>query len=43
MKEGGVIACEAPRHPFPAINPHARALLVETARRLDAMVLRWGR
>ena len=23
MKEGGVIACEAPRHPFPAINPHS--------------------
>jgi dihydrodipicolinate synthase/N-acetylneuraminate lyase len=43
MKEGGVIACEAPRHPFPAINPHARALLIEAARRRDAMVLRWGR
>ena len=43
MKEGGVIACEAPRHPFPAINPHSRALLIETAKRLDAMVLRWGR
>ncbi len=43
MQEGGVIACEAPRHPFPAINPHSRALLVETAKRLDAMVLRWGK
>ncbi len=43
MKEGGVIACEAPRHPFPAMNPHSRELLVETAKRLDAMVLRWGR
>jgi 2-keto-3-deoxy-L-arabinonate dehydratase len=43
MKEGGVIACEAPRHPFPAIHPAARALLVETAKRLDAQVLRWGR
>jgi 4-hydroxy-tetrahydrodipicolinate synthase/2-keto-3-deoxy-L-arabinonate dehydratase len=43
MKEGGVIACEAPRHPFPAIHPAARALLIETARRLDAQVLRWGR
>jgi len=43
MKEGGVIACEAPRHPFPAIHPAARSLLIETARRLDAMVLRWAR
>lgn len=42
MKEGGVIACAAPRHPFPAINPHSRSLLIETARRLDALVLRWG-
>ena len=25
MKEGGVIACEAPRHPFPAMHPAARA------------------
>jgi 2-keto-3-deoxy-L-arabinonate dehydratase len=43
MKEGGVIACEAPRHPFPAMNPTVRAGLLETARRLDPMVLRWGR
>jgi len=43
MKEGGVIACEAPRHPFPPMNSASRALLIETARRLDAMVLRWGR
>jgi 4-hydroxy-tetrahydrodipicolinate synthase/2-keto-3-deoxy-L-arabinonate dehydratase len=42
MKEGGVIASEAPRHPYPPINPHSRALLIETARRLDALVLRWG-
>jgi hypothetical protein len=43
MKEGGVIACEAPRHPFPAIHPASRSLLIEPARRLDAMVLRWAR
>ena len=43
MKEGGVIACEAARHPFPAMNPDVRAGLLETARRLDPMVLRWGR
>ena len=43
MKEGGVIDCEAPRHPFPALNPTVRAGLIETARRLDPLVLRWGR
>jgi 4-hydroxy-tetrahydrodipicolinate synthase/2-keto-3-deoxy-L-arabinonate dehydratase len=43
MKEGGVIACEAPRHPWPPLNPFSRSLLLETARRLDALVLRWGR
>ena len=43
MKEGGVIACEAPRHPFPEIHPDARKLLIETAKRLDAMALRWGK
>ncbi|MDM0117873.1 hypothetical protein QTI66_37915 [Variovorax sp. J22R133] len=43
MKEGGVIACEAPRDPFPAIHPAARSLLTGTARRLDAMVLLWAR
>ncbi|WP_114971431.1 dihydrodipicolinate synthase family protein [Rhodoferax ferrireducens] len=43
MKEGGVIACEAPRHPFPAMHPATRAGLIETARRLDPMVLRWGK
>ena len=42
MKEGGVIACEAPRHPFPPLHPASRSLLVETARRLDALVLRWA-
>jgi len=43
MKEGGVIACEAPRHPFPAMHPDVRKGLIETARRLDPLVLRWGR
>jgi 2-keto-3-deoxy-L-arabinonate dehydratase len=41
MKEGGVIACEAPRHPLPAMHPETRAGLIETARRLDPLVLRW--
>ena len=43
MKEGGVIACEAPRHPWPTMHPATRAGLIETAQRLDPMVLRWGR
>ena len=43
MKEGGVILCEAPRHPLPAMHPDTRAGLIETARRLDPLVLRWGR
>ncbi len=43
MQEGGVIACEAPRHPFPAMHPAVRAGLLESARRLDPLVLRWGR
>jgi dihydrodipicolinate synthase/N-acetylneuraminate lyase len=43
MKEGGVILCEDGRHPLAPIDPLARRLLVETAGRLDAMVLRWGR
>ena len=43
MKEGGVIGCEAPRHPFPAMHPAARAGLMDTARRLDPLVLRWAK
>ncbi|MCF8168734.1 MAG: dihydrodipicolinate synthase family protein [Rhodoferax sp.] len=43
MKEGGIIACEAPRHPWPAMHPAVRAGLIDAARRLDPLVLRWGR
>ena len=42
MKEGSVIACDAPRHPFPPMQPAVRAGLMQTARRLDPLVLRWG-
>ncbi len=42
MKAGGVIACEAPRHPFPPMQPAVRAGLLEAARRLDPLVLRWA-
>ena len=43
MKEGGVIACDAPRHPFPPMSSAVRDVLLRTARRLDPLVLRWGR
>jgi dihydrodipicolinate synthase/N-acetylneuraminate lyase len=43
MKEGGVIACDAPRSPWPAMSPHVRAGLLDAARRLDPLVLRWAR
>jgi len=43
MHEGGVIACDAGRHPLPPLHPATRAGLIETARRLDPVVLRWGR
>jgi 2-keto-3-deoxy-L-arabinonate dehydratase len=43
MQVGGVIASDAVRHPVPPLHPSARAGLIEIARRLDPMVLRWGR
>jgi len=43
MKEGGVIKCDAPRHPLSSMHPAIKAGLIETARRLEPMVLIWGR
>ncbi len=43
MKEGGIIACDAMRHPFPSMNPAVRAGLLDTAQRLDPLVLRRGK
>ena len=34
-RQGGTIACDAPRYPFPAMHPALRTGLPETARRLD--------
>lgn len=42
MKAGGIIACDAPRHPWPAMHDAVRAGLIETAQRLDPLVLRWN-
>ncbi len=43
MREGGIIASEAVRHPMPPLHPATRAGLVELARRRDPLILRWGR
>ena len=43
MAEGGVIKCETGRHPLTPLHPATRAGLMENARRLDPMVLRWGK
>ena len=43
MKEGGVIKSDAPRHPFPEMSPEVRAGLLDAAKRLDPLVLRWSK
>ena len=43
MLAGGVIGCDAPRAPWPAMHPEVRRQLLDIARRLDPLVLRWGR
>jgi 2-keto-3-deoxy-L-arabinonate dehydratase len=42
MREGGVIASDAVRHPLEMPHPATRAGLIELARERDAAVLRWG-
>ena len=43
MKEGGVIRSDAVRHPFAPMHPAMREGLLKVARRLDPLVLRWGK
>jgi 4-hydroxy-tetrahydrodipicolinate synthase len=43
MKEGGVIRSDAVRHPLPQVHPATRDGLLKIARRLEPMVLSWGR
>jgi 2-keto-3-deoxy-L-arabinonate dehydratase len=43
MMEGGVIASDHVRHPLPPLHPDTRAELLELARALDPIVLRWGK
>src|SRR5690348_14204505 len=42
MREGGVIVSDTVRHPLRPVHPAARAGLIELARQLDPVVLRWG-
>ena len=43
MAEGGVIRSEAVRHPLEALHPATRAGLLELARELQPLALRWGK
>jgi 2-keto-3-deoxy-L-arabinonate dehydratase len=43
MLEGGVIGCDAGRAPLAPLHPATRAGLIEIARRLDPLVLSWGK
>jgi dihydrodipicolinate synthase/N-acetylneuraminate lyase len=42
MQEGGIIASERTRPPMSPLHPASRAGLVELARRLDPLILRWA-
>jgi 4-hydroxy-tetrahydrodipicolinate synthase len=42
MKAGGIIACDDVRHPLRRPHPAAEAGLLEIARDLDVMALRWA-
>jgi dihydrodipicolinate synthase/N-acetylneuraminate lyase len=42
LAAGGVIASDAGRHPLPRLSEPTRARLVELARRLDLLALRWA-
>lgn len=43
MKEGGVIKSDTVRHPLEPLHPDTRRGLLELARELDVIALRWGR
>jgi 2-keto-3-deoxy-L-arabinonate dehydratase len=43
MAEGGVIKSDAVRHPLDPIHPRTRAGLLELAREVEPIALRWGR
>ena len=43
MMEGGVIKTDAVRHPLAPLHPATRAGLLELAREVAPLVLRWGK
>jgi dihydrodipicolinate synthase/N-acetylneuraminate lyase len=43
MQEGGIIACDRTRQPMAPLHPATRQGLLELARRLDPLILHWGR
>jgi 2-keto-3-deoxy-L-arabinonate dehydratase len=43
MAEGGVIKSEAVRHPLEKLHPATRAGLIELAREVNPIALRWGK
>jgi dihydrodipicolinate synthase/N-acetylneuraminate lyase len=43
MQEGGVIASDRTRPPMPPLHPATRAGLIELARSVDPLILRWDR
>ncbi|NUB23599.1 dihydrodipicolinate synthase family protein [Azospirillum brasilense] len=43
MKEGGVIASDAVRHPLAQIEPQTKAGLLELARAANPLAIRWGK
>lgn len=43
MKEGGIISCDKPRAPWPELHPQTRTGLLDAAKRLDPVVLNWGK
>ena len=43
MMEGGVIKSDAVRHPLAPLHPATRAGLLELAREVQPLALRWGK
>ena len=43
MKEGGVIRSDAVRHPLEPLHPQTREGLLELAREVEPLALRWGK
>jgi dihydrodipicolinate synthase/N-acetylneuraminate lyase len=43
MKEGGVIRCDAVRHPLAPLHPETRRGLLALAAQVSPLALRWGR